>query len=130
MQYSYKPILIDVYKAFIIRHSFSNLRIFQVSFILSKYSRITVQHHMIRLDALSILLHTTEKKTEFSLFYIPSYVHVRPGFREKSANLQGTLKPHLRFYNRFLRLQTNENWHAHYSLCACSMATNASISQG
>ena len=46
-----------------------------------------------------------------SLSYIPLYVHVRPGYREKSANLQGTLKPNLRFYNRFLRLQTpcNEN---------------------
>ena len=61
-----------------------------------------------------------------------SYVHVRPGYREKSADLQGTLKLDLRFYNRILRLQTlhNENWHAHYSLRASSMATNASISQG
>ena len=67
-----------------------------------------------------------------SLCYIPSYVHVRPGYREKSADLQGTLKPHLQFYNRFLRLQGphNEQWHAHYTLCARSMATNASISQG
>ena len=67
-----------------------------------------------------------------SLSYIPSYVHVRPGYREKLADLQGTHKPHLRFYNRFLRLQTprNKNWHAHYTLRARSMATNASISQG
>ena len=48
-------------------------------------------------------------KQDLSLSYIPSYVHVRPGYREKSANLQGTLKPNLRFYNRFLRLQTPRN---------------------
>ena len=29
-----------------------------------------------------------------SLSYIPSYVHVRPGYREKSPDLQGTLKAH------------------------------------
>ena len=59
-------------------------------------------------------------------------MHVRPGYREKFPDLQGTLKLHLLFSNRFLRLQTprNENWHAHYSLRARSMATNASISQG
>ena len=67
-----------------------------------------------------------------SLSYIPPYVYVRPGYRDKSAGLQGTLKVHLRFYNRILRLQTprNENWHADYSLRARSMATNAYISQG
>ena len=32
-----------------------------------------------------------------SLSYIPSYVHVRPGYREKSPDLQGTLKSHLHF---------------------------------
>ena len=59
-------------------------------------------------------------------------MHVRPGYREKSANLQGTLKVHLRFYNRISRLQSphNENWNAHYSLHACSMSTNASMPQG
>ena len=52
--------------------------------------------------------------------------------RKKSADLQRTLKLHLRFYNRILRLQTPriENWHANYSLRARSMARNASISQG
>ena len=64
-----------------------------------------------------------------SLSYISSYMHARPGYREKLANLQGTLKLHMRFYNRILRLQRppNENWHAHYSLRACSMATKASM---
>ena len=38
-----------------------------------------------------------------SLSYIPSYVHVRPGYKEKSPDLQGTLKAHLRFYNRMSR---------------------------
>ena len=67
-----------------------------------------------------------------SLSYIPSYVHVCPGYREKSADLQGTLKLHVRFYNRILKLQTpcNENSHAHYSMRARSVVTNASISQG
>ena len=35
-----------------------------------------------------------------SLYYIPSYMPIRPGYREKSAGLQGALKVHLRFYNR------------------------------
>ena len=58
--------------------------------------------------------------------------HIRPGYREKLADLQGTLKLHMQFYNRISRLQRprNKNWHAHYSLNALSMATNASISQG
>ena len=48
--------------------------------------------------------------------YIPSYMHICPACRKKSsANL---LRPR------------NENWHAHYFLCACSMATNAYISRG
>ena len=37
--------------------------------------------------------------------YIPSYVHVRPGYREKSPNLQGTLKLHVQFYDRISRSQ-------------------------
>ena len=51
--------------------------------------------------------------TPFSLSYIPSYVHVRPGYREKSADLQGTLKVHKisRSYS-----PCNENLHAHF-LC-------------
>ena len=59
-------------------------------------------------------------------------MHVRPGYREKLADLQGTLKLHLRFYDRILRLQTprNKNWHANYSLRVHSMATNTSISRG
>ena len=69
--------------------------------------------------------------------YIPLYVHVHqgvhvhPGYREKSADLQGTLKLHMQLYNRMLRLQRshNEKWHAHCSLRAHSMATYASISQ-
>ena len=56
---------------------------------------------------------------------------VCPGDREKSAALQGKLKLHVRFYNRISMSQRphNENWNAHYSLCAHSMATNASMSQ-
>ena len=38
-----------------------------------------------------------------SLSYIPSYVHIHPGYREKSADLQGTLKLHLRFSNKISR---------------------------
>ena len=55
------------------------------------------------------------------------------GYIEKLVYLQGTLKLHLLFYNRILRLQTSrneKNWHANYSLRAHSMATNESISQG
>ena len=46
-----------------------------------------------------------------SLSYIPSYVHVRPGYREKSPDLQGTLMVHLRFYNKISRSHRlcNEN---------------------
>ena len=63
--------------------------------------------------------------------YIPLYVHVRPSYREKTADLQGTLKPHVRFYNRISRSQTprNKNWRAHYSLHADSVVTNTSMSQ-
>ena len=52
--------------------------------------------------------------------------------QKKWANLQGTLKVHLRFYNRISRLQRprNENWYAHYSLHARSMSTNASMPRG
>ena len=32
---------------------------------------------------------------QLSLSYIPLYVHIHPGYREKSADLQGTLKVHL-----------------------------------
>ena len=51
-----------------------------------------------------------------SLSYIPSYVHVRPGYREKSPDLQGTLKAHLRFENKISRSHRpcNENWHTHF----------------
>ena len=51
----------------------------------------------------------------FSIFIasqIPSHVHVNPGYREKSADLQGTLKLHMRFYNRIYqghRDPRNEN---------------------
>ena len=59
-------------------------------------------------------------------------MQVRPGHREKSVDLQGTLKllTQVRFYNRISRSQRphSENWHAHYSLRARSMATNASMS--
>ena len=55
---------------------------------------------------------------KLSLSHIPSYVYVRPGYREKSADLQGNVKVHLRFYDRISRLHS-ENWHAHYSLHAC-----------
>ena len=67
-----------------------------------------------------------------SLSYIPSYVHIRPGYREKSGDLQGTLKVHLQFYDRISRSHRpcNENWHAHYSLRARSMSTNTSMPQG
>ena len=34
-----------------------------------------------------------------SLSYIQAYVHVCPVYREKSADLQGTLKLHVQFYN-------------------------------
>ena len=59
-------------------------------------------------------------------------MHIRPGYREKSANLQGTLQLHVRFYNKISRWQRphNENWRAHYSLRAHSMSTKASMSQG
>ena len=38
----------------------------------------------------------------------------------------------MQFYNKMSRLQRprNENCHAHYSLCARSMSTNSSMSQG
>ena len=51
---------------------------------------------------------------------------------EKMADLQMTLKVHLRFYNRISRSHKpcNENWHAHFFLRARSMAINASMSQG
>ena len=48
----------------------------------------------------------------YSLSYIPSDMHVLcPGYREKWANLQGTLKLHMQFFNKMLRLQRpgNEN---------------------
>ena len=38
-----------------------------------------------------------------SLSYIPSYVHICPGYREKLVDLQGTLKVHVQFYNRISR---------------------------
>ena len=67
-----------------------------------------------------------------SLSYVPLYVHLRPGYREKSADLQRTLKLYMQLYNRISRSQTprNENSNANYSLHARSLATNASISQG
>ena len=45
-------------------------------------------------------------------------MYVRPGYREKLADLQGTLKAHLRFYNKISRSHRpcNENWDAHF-LC-------------
>ena len=66
-----------------------------------------------------------------SLSYIPSYVHVHPGYREKSDNSQGMLKLHIQFYNVMLRLHRphNDNWHAHYSLRAHSMPINTSVSR-
>ena len=69
---------------------------------------------------------------DLSLSYIPLYMHVHPGYREKSADLQGTLKLYMRFYNKISRSQRprNENWYAHYSLRAQNMATNASMPQG
>ena len=53
-----------------------------------------------------------------SLSCIPSHAHVCPGYREKSVDLQGTLKLHLPFYNRISRSHRpcNENWHANH-LC-------------
>ena len=64
-----------------------------------------------------------------ALHLIASYVHIRPGYREKSLNLQGTLKLHLRYYNRISRLQKprNENWHAHFSLRESSMVINSVV---
>ena len=50
-------------------------------------------------------------ESDLSLSYTPSYVHVRPGYREKSADLQGTLKAHLRFYNRISRLHKCVHWY-------------------
>ena len=76
------------------------------------------------------LLHFEElPKAPLTSHHMCTYVLVT---EKKSADLQGTLKLQLRFYNRILRLQTpcNGNWHANYSLRAHSMATNASISQG
>ena len=57
-------------------------------------------------------------------------MHVRPGSRDKSTDLQGALKLHMPFCNRISMLQTprNENWH--YSLHVCSMTTDQSMSQG
>ena len=65
-------------------------------------------------------------------FTSPLYVHVRPGYREKSADLQGTLKLPLQFYDRISRSHRlcNGNWHAHYFLRARSMAANVSMPQG
>ena len=55
-----------------------------------------------------------------------------PGYWENSPDLQGTLKLHMWLYNRISRLQKphSKNWHAHYALCPCCMATNASKSHG
>ena len=55
-------------------------------------------------------------------------MNVGPCYRDKLADLQGTLE----LYNRISRLQRphNENWHVHYCMRARGMATNASISQG
>ena len=46
---------------------------------------------------------------------MPSYVHVRPGYRENSTDLQVTLKLHLQFYDKISRSHRprNENWQAH-----------------
>ena len=60
-------------------------------------------------------------------------IHARgPGYREKPADLQGTLKLHVQFYNRISKSQRprNEYWYTHYSLHAHSVATNTSMSQG
>ena len=53
-----------------------------------------------------------------SLSYIPSYMHIRPVYREKSADLQGTVQVCLRFYNKISRSYSpcNKNLHAHF-LC-------------
>ena len=48
---------------------------------------------------------TKQSQYILSLSYIPSYVHIHNGYREKSADLQRTLKLHLQFYNRISRLQ-------------------------
>ena len=48
-----------------------------------------------------------------------SIVHARTSWlQKKSADLQGTLKVHVQFYNRISRSHRpcNENWHAHF-LC-------------
>ena len=60
----------------------------------------------------------------------PLCIKLCPCYREKLADLQGTLKLHVRFYNRISRLQRprNENWHAHYSLHARRVAINAFMS--
>ena len=49
------------------------------------------------------------KKKGISLYYIPSYMHVRPDHREKLADLQGTLKLHLQFYDRTSRSHRPRN---------------------
>ena len=36
--------------------------------------------------------------------YIPSCVHIRPGYRENPADLQGKLKVPVQFFNRISRL--------------------------
>ena len=48
------------------------------------------------------------------------------------ADFQGTLKLHVRFYNRISRLRRsrNANRHACYSLCVRSLTTHATMSQG
>ena len=44
------------------------------------------------------------------------------------ADFQGTLKLHVRFYNRISRLRRSRN--ACYSLCVRSLTTHATMSQG
>ena len=80
-----------------------------------------------RLHAVAIM-----GRRNYNLSNIPSHVHIRPGYRDKLADLQGTLKLQVQFYNRISRSQRlrSENWHGHYSLHTHGMATNASMSQG
>ena len=53
-----------------------------------------------------IMSHSSDQNIVIlSLSYIPSYVDVHSGYREKSADLQGKLKLHVQFCNRVSRLQ-------------------------
>ena len=50
---------------------------------------------------------------------------------KKSTDLHGALQLHMQFYDKISRSQraSHGNWHARYSLHACSIATNASMCQ-